>query len=214
MRGKCCSATSQRSSLVTLAPAARGLARLRWRRRSSARAQRSVVARADQPVAIAWRRIAARRGRVGIDHVRVAADDAHQLGEDDAYWVSLAGARPTVWLRGLAVGVRRGVSAGGLIVDVDRPGNDPGGRRVIGLDREGGVHVVVTFTSADHHVGRPSVFRGRLFRRRDEVRAVTGPASGRPVGYQSMLRSLGIIVRLTRPSNASVPFGLGFNSAA
>ena len=112
------------------------------------------------------------------------------------------------------MGPRRSVSAGGLIVDVDRPGNDPGGRRVIGLDCEGSVDAGVAFSGADHHMGRPSALRGRLFRRRDEVRAVTGPASGCPVGYQSMPRSLGIIVRLTLPSNASVPFGLGFNSAA
>ena len=44
---------------------------------------------------------------------------------------------------------------GRLIVDVDRLGDDPGGRRVIGLDRERDVHVVVTFTSADRQARRP-----------------------------------------------------------
>jgi hypothetical protein len=65
-----------------------------------------------------------------------------------------------------------------LIVDANRLGHDPGRRRVIGLDREGGVDVVVSFASADH-----------------------------------MVRSLGVIVRLTVRGNASVPFGLGFISA-
>jgi hypothetical protein len=56
------------------------------------------------------------------------------------------------------------------------------------------------------------LFRGRLFRRWDEVRERQS-ASGRLIGLQSMVRSLGIIVRLTLRVNASIPFGLGFIGA-
>jgi hypothetical protein len=42
-----------------------------------------------------------------------------------------------------------------LLVLLLRLGDDPGRRRVIGLECEGAVHVM-TFPSADHHAGRPS----------------------------------------------------------
>ena len=42
----------------------------------------------------------------------------------------------------MPLAARRG-PRGGLIVDADRLGDDPGDGRVIGLDWEGGVHVVV-----------------------------------------------------------------------
>ena len=94
----------------------------------------------------------------------------------------------------------------------DRLVDDPGGRRVIGLDCERGVQVVATSTSADRQPRRPSALWGRLFRRWDEVRDRRS-ASGFLIGLQSMARFLGIIVRLTLRVNASVPFGLGFISA-
>src|SRR5213076_3633445 len=83
--------------------------------------------------------------------------------------------------------------------------------RLIGLDCERGVHVVVTFTSADHQARRPSA--ERLFRRWDEVREVAGRRLAVWSALKSMVRSLGIIVRLTLRGNASVPLGLGVISA-
>ena len=100
--------------------------------------------------------------------------------------------------------------AAGSIVDADRLGHDPGGLRVIGLDRERRVHVVVICTSADHGARRPGALQGTTLPLRRSPRARRS-ASGRLVGLQSMVRSLGIIVRLTLRRDASVPFGLGFN---
>jgi hypothetical protein len=53
--------------------------------------------------------------------------------------------------RGLRAG-RRGHRSG-FIVDADRLGHDLGGRRVIGLDREGGVDAALSFASADQMLG-------------------------------------------------------------
>src|SRR6202043_3270676 len=101
----------------------RGAPDLTWlwsRGRFSARAERTVAVRADQPVAVTCGGITVPRGRVGVDHVLVATDHAQQLAKHHSYRVLVAGQRDgfdrASWCSPRGAGCRRG----GLIVDADR----------------------------------------------------------------------------------------------
>jgi hypothetical protein len=75
---------------------------------------------------VAISRVAAfARGRVGADHVFVAADGAYQLGKHDAYRISVAGRGQRLVARP-AGGGPGWAAPGGLIVDAHRLGDHPG----------------------------------------------------------------------------------------
>ncbi len=133
-------------------PSALGPTRLHPRG-SNGRGKRAVTAQADRSVLVAFGPIALPRGRVGADRVPVAADDAQHAGDHGACRASAAGRRQRS-ARAVCHRRRGGTSRrGGLIVDADQIGDDPGGWRVIGLVSVGGLHVGDLFRARNTKCG-------------------------------------------------------------